>query len=781
MFDRRTLLQTAAITPLVGASGMADASAPGGVDPFVGTGGHGHCFPGATLPFGLVQLSPDTDTARWDACGGYHYGDTTIMGFSHTHLSGVGAQDMLDLLIVPGTGAVELQPGTPNRPGSGYRQRFDHADEAARPGYYRVRLANGVACELTVTARAGLSRFTFPAGAGHLLIDWAHSQQDSVDWPHADENTPKKPLPVRDATMTLSADGVLTGRRTVDQWAGGRRVYFALRVSRPFDRAQLYAEDAAIGGHAAAGKYLKAALHWDAAGAEPVLVTVGISHVDTDGALANLAEIPRPEFARVAASAERAWSRELDRVRVEGGTADERRIFETALYHALLGPTRVSDADGRYPGMDGRVQRAAPGADAYTAYSFWDVYRAQMPLLSLAWPDRARALHRDIIVQGAQSPAGPLIWPLIGKETGTMIGWHSSAVLAAGHTNALGDIDYAAAWPVFRQAAFGRVDERMGQYAGVGQYRRLGYCPADEVPESVSRTLEYAYDDWAVAAIADAAGAREDAAKLRARSRNWRNLYDRASGFMRPRLADGRWVTPFDPDSIDHWAKWRDYTEANAWQTTFLQQHDVYAFAAMLGSAKVLETRLDGLFAAPFRVTGHDVPPDIAGNIGQYVHGNEPCHHVIYLYAYAGAQWKTAARARQVMARLYHAAPDGMAGNDDCGQMSAWYVLSALGLYPVDPVSGVWVFGSPLFSHAEVRVDGGTLSIEAPGNGADTPYIQSVTWNGRPHAQAWIGQRQLARGGRLVFRMGPRPNPRFGAAATDRPPSFVVGATTAPA
>ena len=553
-----------------------------------------------------------------------------------------------------------------------------------------------------------------------------------------------------------------------------------MRTSRPFDRAQLYAEDRASGDDVALanGKYLKAALQWDDAGSAPIVVHVGISIVDVAGALANLqAGQKGAGFSQIHARAAKTWDADLAHIEVTGGTSDQRTIFATAVYHCLLAPTRVDDIDGRYRGMDGNVHKAVTNRGAYSTYSLWDTYRALHPLLTLAFPAKAQDLVHDIVEQGTQSRDGPLVWPLQTRETATMIGWHSAAVLAEARTKGFA-ADWQRTWEVFREVAFGNKDESMPQYFGLSDFRNLGFCPADRISESVNRTLEYAYDHWAMATLAEAAGASGDADKLRSRSKNWRNLYDRESGFMRARLADGSWVTPFDPDSIGHLSDWRDYTESNAWQATFLQQHDIHNYITMMGGAKTFEARLDSLFTAPFRVIGHDVPPDITGNIGQYVHGNEPCHHVIYLYAYAGTHWKTAARVRQVMATQYQAGRDGLSGNDDCGQMSAWFVLSALGLYPVDPVSGVWVFGSPLFTRATVRVAGGKLTIDAPGNGPDTPYIQSASWNGRPHLQSSIAHHELAKGGRLHFVMGSRPNPEFGRAAAARPPSFVAEGTS---
>ena len=778
--DRRKFLAASIISALPVKSADASARGTAGsdadhVDPFIGTGAHGHTYPGATLPGGMVQLSPDTDTARWDASSGYHASDTTIVGFSHTHLSGTGIGDMLDLLVMPAIGPVQLQPGRPDQPGSGYRQKFRQADEVATPGFYQVRLANRVLCELTATVRTGLHRYCFPKGAGHLLIDWSHAMQDSTTESNQTENTPAKPPPVGDAMLQLLPDGTLTGSRKVFSWANGRQVHFALKTSRPFDTAQLYAEDTAQGDgvRSASGKYLKAGLHWQDAGDAPVIVQVGISIVDVAGALANLnAEDARAAFEPTRARAARTWDAALQRIAVVGGTADQRTAFATAVYHSLLAPTHIDDSDGRYRGLDDAVHRVASGSHAYSTYSFWDTFRALHPLLTLAYPDHAQRLVHDIVAQGAQSPVGPLVWPLQARETATMIGWHSAVVLAEARTKGFA-ADWARAWTVFREVAFGTKDERLPQYAGLTDYRHLGYCAADRVWESVSRTLEYAYDDWAMAVLADAAAAPDDAKRLRARSKNWHKHYDAGTGFMRPRAADGSWITPFEPRALGHKPGWRDYTESNAWPPSFGVQHDVHDLIALVGGDGPFVAHLDRLFTATPGVAGETIP-DLSGTTGQYVHGNEPSHHIAYLYAYAGQQWRTAARVRQIMATNYHAGRDGLSGNDDCGQMSAWFVLSALGLYPVDPVSGVWVIGSPLFTRATVQVAHGALVIEAPGNGPDTPFVQQLFWNGRPHLRSWIAHHELAAGGNLHFVIGPRPNTAFGQLSATRPPSFTI-------
>lgn len=765
-FDRRTLLTGTgglALASAVSSHGTAygaTRATTAALDLFVGTGGDGHTFPGATMPFGMVQLSPDTDTARWATCSGYHKDDGSILGFSHTHLSGTGIGDMLDVLVVPTTGPVQLQPGPLDNPDAGYRQRY--SAEQAEPGYYAVNLESGVRAELTVTERTGIHRYHFPAGAGHLLIDLSHLVM---------EGPGEAPL-IDEAAITMASDGTLTGTRRVFRWAKGRRVFFAMQLSRAPDRIAFFGDDdQPVSGSTISGKRLKAVLHYDDAGAAPLVVRCGISAVDVAGARANLkAEARHWNFDRYRAAAQQAWAKELDLVAVEGGTAEQRTILSSALYHASMGPTLYSDVDGRYVGLDRKVHTAPADARAFSAYSLWDTYRAFHPLQTLLRPHRAAEFVADLIRQTQQSPFGPPVWPLQGVETGCMIGWHAVPVLAEARAKGIAG-DYAAAWPGIAKRSFDWSTPNLDNSLGIQTYDELGFVPADRIFESVSRTLEYSYDDYASAHIADAAGESAAAQRLRKRSGNWRNVFDRKIGHARGRLADGNWAEPYDPIALGHSKKWRDFTESNGWQATFLNQHDVHGLMAAMGGDAAFEAKLDALFSAPSTLPA-DAPPDISGLVGQYAHGNEPSHHVAYLYAYCGAAWKTQAMVRRLMSEMYKDTPDGVIGNDDCGQMSAWFILSALGFYPVDPVSATYVLGSPLFTRAEVRLDKGKrLIVEAPGNRPDTPYVQAVSWNGRPWTKGWIAHADLAQGGTLRFEMGSAPNKAFASRPEDRPVS----------
>lgn len=759
--SRRGLMAGAGALGLSATMRPASAAAsPDAAPPnlFIGTGGDGHTFPGASLPFGMVQLSPDTDTARWDTCSGYHHGDASLLGFSHTHLSGTGIGDMLDVLVVPCRGPVLLQPGALDRPDEGYRLRY--SGELAEPGYYRVALENGVLAELTVTRRTGIHRYTFPQGPAHLLVDLSHLVM---------EGPGEAPL-IDEALLALDEDGMLSGTRRVHRWAKGRRCFFAMQFSRAPDRVEFFTDgDVPVPGMAATGKRLKAVLHYDDAGAAPLVVRCGISAVDAQGARANLAaEAKHWNFDRYRKNAMRVWSRELSRIRVEGGSADERTVMATALYHASLGPTLFSDVDGRYVGLDRQVHKLARGEESYTAYSLWDTYRAFHPLQTLIRPALSASFAADLVRQTQQSPFGPPVWPLQGVETGCMIAWHSVSVLAESRAKGI-PADYAAAWPGIERRLFDWTTPNLDNSHGLRIYDETGFIPADQIFESVSRVLEYSYDDHAAAQIADAAGATTRADRLRERSGNWRNVFDPATGFVRPRLADGSWAEPFAPNGVGHSSRWRDFTESNSWQATFLNQHDVPGLIAAMGGDAAFEAKLDALFTADSTLP-EGAPPDISGLVGQYAHGNEPSHHVAYLYAYCGAAWKTQAMVRRLMAEMYHARPAGIIGNDDCGQMSAWFILSALGFYPVDPVSATYVLGSPLFERAEVELGKGRkLVIEAPGNRASTPYVQSVAWNGRPWAKGWIAHADLVRGGTLRFEMSGTPNKDFARLPEHRP------------
>ncbi len=758
---------SAAVGVLLAVAGLSGAAAEPVsdlthfVNVFIGTGGHGHTYPGATVPFGMVQLSPDTYNEGWDWCSGYHYSDSSIMGFSHTHLSGTGIGDMLDVLVMPGTGPTRLVPGTRANPESGYRSRFSHKEEVAEPGYYSVMLRDyRIQAELTATQRAGIHRYTFPqSDTSHFMIDLAHAILHGADAP------PK----ILSAELKVTGPDTIVGGRRVANWAVGRHIYFAMKFSRPFLSAQIYSADRPLAASAreASGKWLKCVVHYKTKAGERIFVKVGISGVSAEGALKNLeAEIPAWDFEGVRRAAHESWQRELSRLAVESSDFKRKQIFYTALYHTMLAPTLYDDADGRYRGMDLEVHQLPRGEHNYSTYSLWDTYRALHPLYTIMQADRIPSLINSLIRMAAESPAGAPVWPLQGRETGCMTGYHSAPVIAEACVKGFPGIHCDEAYPLLRKRAM------EDDYRGLGYYRKLGYIPSDKEAESATKTLEYSYDDWAMAQLAKLTGHADDAALLLQQAGNYRNLWDSSTHFMRPRLENGQWAAPFDPRRTGVSKNWRDFTEANSWQATWQAQHDPEGYIRLLGSREELVEKLDSLFSQSSEIEG-EVPADMTGLMGMYAHGNEPSHHIAYLYDYAGAPYKTQQRVRALLDEMYHAAPDGLAGNEDCGQMSAWYAMSALGFYAVDPASGNYVFGTPLFDR--VVIDMGNqhrLIVEARRASPGEQYIQSVTFNGKPYDKVWFRHADIAAGGSLVFQMGSQPNHQFGADPSAAPPSM---------
>jgi predicted alpha-1,2-mannosidase len=732
------------------------------VNVFIGTGGHGHTYPGATVPFGAVQLSPDTYNYGWDWCSGYHYSDRSIMGFSHTHLSGTGVGDMLDVLLMPGTGPVRIEPGSRENPSEGYRSRFSHEDESAEPGYYSVLLKDyGIQAELTATKRGGMHKYTFPASdSSHFIIDLAHAILSAPDAP------PK----VLSSELKIVNDTTIVGGRRVGMWANGRHIYFAMKFSKPFLASEIVSSGKTLGRgiRQASGTSLKCLVHYKTAKDEVIYVKTGLSGVSVEGALRNLdAEIPAWDFASVRANAHQAWRKELSRITIETGDAKQRQVFYTALYHTMLAPTLFDDVDGQYRGMDLKIHRVPPGAHNYSTFSLWDTYRALHPLFTIMHQDLVPDLVNCLIRQAEESPAGMPVWPLQGRETGCMTGYHSAPVIAEACVKGFTGIDYAKAYPLMRKRAM------EDDYRGLGLYRKLGYIPSDKEEESATKTLEYSYDDWAVAQVARALGETADYQTLLAQAANYRNLWDKSTGFIRPRLANGEFAGPFDPKRTGVSKNWRDFTEANSWQATWGAQHDPQGYITLLGGRQAFIAKLDDLFSQSPEIEG-EVPVDMTGFVGMYAHGNEPSHHIAYLYSYAGAPYKTQERVRDLLDHQYGNTPDdGVAGNEDCGQMSAWYVISALGFYAVDPAGGNYVFGTPLFERATIDMGPGRkLVVRAVRKSPGDEYVQSVTLNGKPYNKAWFPHSAIARGGEIVFRMGSRPNPEFASAADAAPPSM---------
>jgi predicted alpha-1,2-mannosidase len=718
----------------------------------IGTGGHGHTYPGATMPFGAVQLSPDTGIKDWDHCSGYHFADNSILGFSHTHLSGTGCIDMLDVLLMPATDDFKFDPkARPDSPTS-YRSKFSHEDEEAVPGYYRVYLQNShVKAELTATERVGIHRYTFPQSENaRFLLDLAHAGDAGTD--AANPDAPPTPS-VRWSSLKIVGNDTIVGGRCTDIWAKGRQIYFCMKFSKAFESADVYCDGKLVVGAAGEqkGTSLRCVLKFKTSANEVVHVKTGISGVSVEGATANVAaEAPGWDFDGVRSAAHSAWRREMGRVQVTSEDQKYLEIFYTGLYHMMVAPTLFDDVDGKYRGMDGKVHTLPKGAHNYSTFSLWDTYRSLHPMYTLILAERVPDFVNCLIRMAEQSPEGVPVWPLQGSETGCMVGYHSAPVVAEALAKRFPGIDAKSAYAVFKKRA--EIDD----YRGLAAYRKLGYVPCDAQDESASKTLDYSYDDRAVAAIAKAAGEDEDAAMLMKRSHSFVNLYDTESGFIRPKFSDGHWATPFNPKSIKI-TKWRDYTEANAWQTTFCVQHDPALLIQTMGGNKPFVEKLDQLFNQSSELPP-DMPPDVTGMVGQYAHGNEPSHHIAYLYNYAGAPHKTQARIRSLLETMYDNKPDGMAGNEDCGQMSAWFVTSSLGLYAVDPVSARYDFGTPLFDRVEIKVsENRTLTIEANRRSAKSIYVRSVEWNGLPIKGLTVEHAQLVKGGTLVFHLVDEP------------------------
>ena len=558
------------------------------VNCFQGTGGHGHTFPGASVPFGMVQLSPDTFNDGWDWCSGYHADDTSIMGFSHTHLSGTGCGDLLDFLVTPRTGEVRLVPGERTAPGTGYRSVFDKKTESAKPGYYTVELSDigsgsKAKVELTATEHAGLHRYTFPASdSAHFIVDLTHvyGPAKNLAW----------------SSIEIQGNDTLLLGRATNSWGPNREMYAALQFSKPFDKVELFEDGkpTATPTSPLKGKALIAAIHFKATANEQVLIKTGISGTGTEGAAKNLkAEIPAWDFEKVQSDAAAAWHHQLSKIEIETTNRDHKTLFYTSLYHANLGPTLFDDADGLYRGMDGKNHNLEPNQRNYTTFSCWDTYRAEHPLFTMIHPDRVPDMVNSLIRMAEQSPAGMPVWPLQGTETGTMTGYHSASIMAEACVKNFPGIEWERAYAVMHKRAF------VDNYRGLDFYRKEGYIPCDLEDESVSKTLEYCYNDWAVAHVAAKVGEGADADKLVERSRNYRNYWDKSVGFLRPKFESGKWAVPFDPIDMGHWDKWRDYTESNAWQTAFGVQHDVTSYVELFGGEQAFITKLDYLFSGP--------------------------------------------------------------------------------------------------------------------------------------------------------------------------------------
>ena len=756
----------------VAAGERAETHGYAAVDPFIGTGGEGHTFPGAVVPFGMIQLSPDTQIKpRKEAYGwaaGYRYDDSTIVGFSHTHFSGTGHSDLGDVLLMPIAGEVKLERGDANKLDSGYTSRFNHEGEIAEPGYYAVTLDDyAIRAELTASERVGVHRYTFPKGkAAHVVVDLRTSMYDypgKVQW----------------SRLRLRADGTVTGFRETRGWAPGRQLYFAMRFSRAPSGHQFHdtEQDVVYKGFPPPGektpsqraqiegRQLVGAFDFADTPGTQLLVKVSISPVSEDNAIANLdAEVPAWDFDGVRKQAREGWTQALSAIDIDA-PEPMRKSFYTALYHTLMGPSLFMDSDGRYRGPDNAVHQAK-GFRNHSTFSLWDTYRALHPLLTLVQPaQRNNDFVNSLLAARRDSPYGVLpVWSFHGLETWCMIGYHAVPVIADAYMKGIRGYDADEALDAMMASA------SYGPYDGIAQYMELGYVPIDEEGEAASKTLEYAFDDWTIARTAASMGRKDIAAQFDKRAANWKHAFDPATGFMRARKRDGSFREPFDPTASGYGS---DYTEGNAWQYSWYVPQDVAGLTAALGGDDKLVAKLDQVFDAKVDPKTFEHMEDITGLIGWYAHGNEPSHHVAYLYAYAGQPWRTQERLKQIMDSQYAPRTDGLAGNDDLGQMSAWFVFTALGFYPVAPGSNEYVIGRPFLSHATLNLSNGKrFSIVAEHLDDAHPYVGGATLNGKPLERSYLRHAEIMAGGELRFVMQATPDQQWATASDQRPYSM---------
>jgi predicted alpha-1,2-mannosidase len=744
------------------------ASAYDSVDPLIGTGEDGHTFPGATVPFGMVQLSPDTQirhfkqSYKWAA--GYRHEDTTILGFSHTHFSGAGHSDLGDFLIQPISGDVRLDPGTPAQPGSGYGSLFSHATEEAMPGYYAVTLADyGVRAELTATTRAGVQRYTFPAGKPARVL---------LDLRSAIYNYPGKVLWSR---LRVRADGTVTGMRETRGWAPGRQLYFAMRFSQPltghdlYDREPLPVEYKGFQGPGTSasdtpsieGRGLIGVFHFGEV-KHALVVKLALSPVSEANAIANLdSEVPSYDFDAVRAAARRAWEAALAAMEIDAEPAMRKNLY-TALYHSLMAPSVSMDVDGSYRGPDNQVHKAR-GFTFVSTFSLWDTYRAEQPLMTLLQPEsRTADVVRSLVDSRAKSPHGILpVWQFQGIETWCMIGYHAVPEIADAYMKGIRGFDANHALDAMVASA------SYGAYGRLADYMRLGYVPVDRDDQGSSQTVEYAYDDWTLARMARALGRNDVAATFEKRALNWTNVFDAKTGFVRPRLADGNYLEPFDPARA---GKGSGFTEGNSWQYSWYQPQDEGGLIRRLGGDEKLIAKLDAMFDAKVDPKQYADVEDISGMIGQYIHGNEPSHHLAYLYDYAGAPWRTQERLKQIVESQYKPTPEGLVGNDDLGQMSAWLIFTAMGFYPVAPASNEYVIGRPFADEIALNLPNGKRFLIVAERLSDANrYVGKVLLNGRPLDRVFVRHEEIMAGGELRFTMSSQPDKRWAAAPNARP------------
>jgi len=716
------------------------------VNPFVGTGGHGHTFPGASLPFGMVQLSPDTRLEGWDGCSGYHYTDSVIYGFSHTHLSGTGVSDYGDILFMPMTDNYSFSNGKKNNYTEGYFSTFNKSSENAAPGYYSVFLDKPqVKVELSATKRCGMQQYTFTkAKNGYIIVDLAH--RDKVIY----------------SSIKINSDNEIEGVRESEAWAKHQYVYFVAKFSKPIKHYIIEQNDSITKGKEfVEGQNLKIAFDFGKLGAnEQIIVKLGLSAVSTAGARKNLdKEIPDWNFNKIHKQAKKNWNKELSKIEIEGNN-EKKKIFYTALYHSMLAPNLFMDIDGKYRGTDLKIH-TSNGFTNYTVFSLWDTFRATHPLFTIIEKEKTLDFIKTFLHQyqnGGQLP----VWELSANYTGCMIGYHSVSVIADAFIKGINNFDQNLALKAMKSSA-------MKDKLGLRSYKKYGFVAADEESESVSKTLEYAYDDWCIAQMAKKMNKTDDYQYFINRAQNYKNIFDPSTGFMRAKYF-GIWKSPFNPSEVDF-----NFTEANSWQYSFYVPQDISGLANLLGGFDPFDQKLDKLFSSSTNLAGRQ-QVDITGLIGQYAHGNEPSHHMAYLYSFAGKAWKTQEKANEIMTTMYSNTPDGLIGNEDCGQMSSWYVLSAMGFYQVTPGTKDFIFGTPAFKKVILNLESGRkFKIVAKNLNDKNFYIQAVKLNGKDYTKSYISYDKIMAGGEMTFIMGDKPNKEFGKSEKDRPKSEITG------
>ena len=719
----------------------------------VGTKGEeGNTYPGPSAPFGMVQISPDTDTTNWETDSGYAYADPTIMGFSLTHLTGTGCPDLGDFLIMPQVGRQDFVAGTKDHPEDGYQSIYSHSDESASAGYYQVKLQKpNVLAEMTVGERAGMLRFTFPASdEASIMLDLSHVINGGR-WR------------VAESRVRIEDNSTITGFHLINGWAKERYLYFAARFSRPFDDTEIISAGKPViyntyrfrSRNEAAGTNLQFFAKYKTHADEVLQVKVAVSAVSAADALQNLdAEIPGWDFEKLLAATREKWDRELGKIEIEGSQV-QKETFYTSMYHAFLAPNLYEDVNGQYRGFDQNIHQAK-GFTEYSVFSLWDTFRAEHPLFTLIQSQRDADMINSLLVHFDQSADHLLpMWELQGNETWCMIGYHAVPVIVDGYFKNVKGFDVQHAYEAIKTTAMNP------DYDGVAAYAKLGWVPCEKEDESLSKTLEYAYDDWCIAQMAKALGKTGDYNEFMKRAASYKNLYDPALGWMRPKDSHGNWRTPFDPHAFGGGTNLEDVTEATSSQYSWFVPQDVPGLIALMGGNEKFVEKLDSLFDARLSKVFTDEMSgnDLRGCIGEYWHGNEPSHHVIYLYSYAGQPWKAAQRLHQVVTTQYGNQPDSLCGNDDCGQMSSWYLFTCLGFYPVCPASDYYVIGAPQVPKAVVQLSNGKkLTMTAENLSDQNIYVQSVRVNGKNWDSPFLPYRELKNGGKLEFTMGSQPS-----------------------